>query len=157
MVRLANRKEGNSPLMREKQLYAFLELEKPREEVKEPENERKASIQVVPGDHIIISDEERERDEIPDSTESPIGENFTSAFEQSRHEVFYFQENSRKIKMEKSFWKRFSLATKKLYLKSQKEHKVKDAKFNAKQEELADLQYSVAESEMLLAKTQRKL
>ena len=91
------------------------------------------------------------------SPESPNDENFNSALEQSRHEIFYFQEKSRKIKQEKQFWKRFSLATKKLYLKSEKEHKVKDAKFNAIQEELTDLQYLVAESEMLLAKTQRKL
>ena len=146
--------------MTEEQLYEFLELKKTSEEVEKPENEREARverIQVVPGDYIIISDEDRERDEIPDSPESPIGENFNSALEQSRYEILYFQEKSRKIKQEKSFWKRFFLATKKLYLKSEQEHKVKDAKFNPIQEELADLQYSVAKSEMLLAKMQRKL
>ena len=35
------------------------------------------------------------------SPESPNDENFNSALEQSRHEIFYFQEKSRKIKQEK--------------------------------------------------------
>ena len=59
--------------------------------------------------------------------------------------------------MEKQFWKRFANAIKKLYLSSAAEHKKKDAKYNVIQEELSDLQYSLSESEMLLARTQRKL
>ena len=53
--------------MTEEQLYEFLELKKTSEEVEKPENEREARverIQVVPGDYIIISDEDWERDEI---------------------------------------------------------------------------------------------
>ena len=124
-------------------------------------------------DIIIISDEEgeneeipdspesppgeRENEEIPDSPESPPGANFSSALQQARHEICYYQEKSRKIKMEKQFWKRFSNATKKLYLTSVAKHKKKDAKYNVIQEELSDFQYSLMESEMLLARTQRKL
>ena len=51
MVRLATKQEANEPLMTEEQLYEFLELKMPREEM--------ASIQMVQGDYVIISDGER--------------------------------------------------------------------------------------------------
>ena len=60
--------------MTEEQLYEFLELKKTSEEVEKPENEREARverIQVVPGDYIIISDEDRERDEILEQSGIP--------------------------------------------------------------------------------------
>ena len=153
LVRLANKKSGNEPFMREEDLYSFIGVEMPREnEVTEGEQESEP----IP-DSPESPPEEEKKEEIPEIPESPPGANFTSHLEQARHETFFFQEKSRKIKSQKTFWKKFAYATKKMYLVSAEEHKKKDEKFNVIQAELSDLQYSLSESEMQLARTQRKL
>ena len=156
--------------MTEEQLYGFLEIEMPRDIIIIDDNERENE---ETGEKENEETGEKENEQIPDSPESPPGEekneeipeipesppgaNFSSALQQARHETFFYQEKSRKIKMEKQFWKRFANAIKKLYLSSAAEHKTKDAKYIVIQEELSDLQYSLSESEMLLARIQRKL